>query len=67
MRTLGKDLRVGDTIEVWWEPREDTITKLVPYTGSIAVLKGAQLADFEVLNTGMTIEAGMAYDVIRKG
>ncbi len=67
MRVRGRDLRVGDVIEVWWAPRSDRITKLVPYTGSIKGLEGAQLADFAVNNTGMTIEAGMVFDVLERG
>jgi hypothetical protein len=31
----GSDLRVGDTIKVWWRPGRDTVTKLVPYAGPL--------------------------------
>lgn len=62
----GADLRVGDTIEVWWSspqvragkpPRLDVITGLRPYTGSLTSIfsKGAQLADFMYFRCGMTI------------
>lgn len=29
----GADLKVFDTIEVWWSPNRDTITELRPYNG----------------------------------
>lgn len=54
----GADLRVGDTIEVWWAGNRDTITALRPYTGPLACLQGARLAEFALLKTGMTIEPG---------
>lgn len=55
---LGKDLKVGDTIEVWWRPRRDTITNLAPYTGPLAYLfkDGARLAEFAICQSGMTVE-----------
>lgn len=62
----GSALRVGDTIEVWWRPGRDTITKLVPYTGCLPCLHGAQLADFALLPTGMTIEPQMLYRVLHR-
>jgi len=55
----GADLRVGDVIEVWWgHSHRDVITDLQPYTGPLAYLfpNGAQLADFALLRTGMTID-----------
>lgn len=58
VEVCGADLRVGDTIEVWWAGNRDTITALRPYTGPLACLKGARLADFALLKTGMTIEPG---------
>ena len=64
---LGKDLLIGDTIEVWWRPHRDTITKLIPYTGPLRYLwdkdGGAQLADFALNRVGMTIEPLMVYRV----
>jgi hypothetical protein len=55
------ELRVGDTIEVWWQPGRDTITKLRPYTGPLECLKGGWIAEFAILRTGMTIEPGSQY------
>lgn len=56
-RVLGRDLKVGDTIEVWWSPRRDTILSLRPYTGRLTCFKaGAKLAEFALNQTGMTIE-----------
>ncbi len=62
------DLRVGDTIEVWWQPNRDTITKLYPYRGPYenGILKGARIAEFAINKSGMTIEAGSEYVRISK-
>lgn len=62
----GKDLKVGDTIEVWWTPNRDTITALRPYTGPLECLAGAQLADFALNRTGMTIEATHDFNVLNR-
>lgn len=67
-RVFGRDLRVGDTIEVWWQPNRDTITGLRPYKGPLAHIwqEGAMLADFAILKTGMTIDCGGLYDRITR-
>lgn len=64
----GPELRVGDTIEVWWSPNRDTIIDLKPYTGPLAYLwpGGAQSAKFVVSKTGMTIEPQLSYKVIAR-
>ena len=66
---LGKDLRVGDTIEVWWAPNRDTITELRPYTGRLAHIfpEGAQLASFAICRGGMTINNADPYAVVARG
>jgi hypothetical protein len=67
MRTVdASELRVGDTIEVWWQPNRDTITDLYPYQGPYekTILEGAQIAEFAILKSGMTIEKGSQYVVI---
>ena len=64
---LGKDLKVGDTVGVWWQGGRDTITKLVPYHGALSYLwdkyGGAQLASFARNQTGMTIEPQAMFEV----
>ena len=62
----GTDLRVGDTIEVWWAGNRDTITALRPYTGPLACLKDARLAEFALLKTGMTIEPGSRHILLSR-
>jgi hypothetical protein len=59
----GNALRVGDTIEVWWSPRRDTITRLTPYTGPLKHIftSGASIAEFALLNGGMTIDHNETY------
>lgn len=59
----GIELRVGDTIEVWWSPRRDTITSLRPYTGPLKHIftSGASIAEFALLNGSMTIDHNETY------
>ena len=52
----GKDLRVGDTIDVWWKPGRDTITELRPYVGPYASFI-CSVAYFAINKVGMSIEA----------
>jgi len=54
-----EDLRVGDTIAVWWSPGRDTIIAMHPYTGPLLDLlgEGTMLADFALNTMGMTLEA----------
>ncbi len=68
MRVLGSELRPGDTIQVWWRPRRDTITALRPYRGPLAGLfpEGAQIAEFALGACGMTIDNGDLYDVLAR-
>jgi hypothetical protein len=69
MRKRGADLKPGDTIEVWWQPKRDTITALQPYTGALSYLfpEGAQLASFALNKSGMTIDNGELYAVVTPG
>ena len=68
MRTLGKHLKVGDTIEVWWKPGRDTILALEPYHGPLAYLweahGGARLGTFAINRSGMTIDGGEWFTVV---
>lgn len=66
MEVLGKDLKTGQAIEVWWSGGRDIITGLRPYAGPLAYLfpEGAQLAEFAVLKTGMTIDNSDYYRVL---
>ena len=68
-RTSTRDLRVGDTILVWWNPGRDTIIRLTPYTGPLLALlgEGTLLADFALSPTGMTLEAGAWFDRVNLG
>lgn len=66
---LGKDLKVGDVIEVWWKPKRDQIIALKPYNNK-TMLKiwekhegDPRLADFAINRVGMTIEPQMIYKV----
>jgi len=58
MTTQGRDLKTGDTIEVWWAPKRDTITRIEKYQGSYqdhADWQGVRIAYFAILQGGMTI------------
>ncbi|BAU40175.1 hypothetical protein [Ralstonia phage RSP15] len=67
MRVLGKDLRVGDVIEVFWKPRKDTILELTPYEGALKNIfpEGAQIAKFVFVDS-MTIENNQTYEVVNR-
>ena len=44
---MGRDLRVGDVIKVWWSPGHDKIVSLEPYRGPLTCFKdGAAIARF---------------------
>jgi hypothetical protein len=64
--TVGRSLCVGDTIEVWWNPKRDTIIALAPYRGPLEYLfpGGAQIATFALLRGGMTIDNTDYFEVI---
>lgn len=71
-RVKGSDLKVGDTLVVWWslvdrgaKRNRDIIRKLTPYTGPLRHLfsDGAQLSDFQFSRAGMTIENGRYYEI----
>lgn len=65
MHKLGKDLKAGDTIKVWWYPGQDTIVKIKPYDGPLNHLfpEGAQLTKFLILKGGMTIDNSETYEL----
>lgn len=63
-QVLGKDLKVGDVVKVWWSPGFDKIVGLRPYNGRLDCLKDAKLADFALYQVGMTIEAGIVFEVV---
>lgn len=67
MKTVTKstnELKVGDTIEVWWQPKRDTIVSLVDYTGPLECVKGGKLAEFALNKSGMSMCPGDEFKVI---
>jgi len=48
------ELKIGDTIEVWWAPRKDRIVNIRPYDGMLDCMKGGFILEFAQNNTGMT-------------
>jgi hypothetical protein len=60
------ELKVGDTIAVWWGIKRDTIIGLRPYVGPLAELlgEGTKIADFALFKPGMTLEANNQYQRI---
>lgn len=64
----GHELRVGDTIRVWWNPGRDTITGLEEYTGPLATTfsEGARIATFAILPRGMTLPNAEAYELVAR-
>lgn len=65
----GADLRVGDTIEVWWKDKRDTIRQLMPYNPPAAcgLPPGKwQTAYFAINGIGMTIGPDTTYTVLHR-
>lgn len=62
----GTDLRIGDTVDVWWGVGRDTIVSMRPYTGPLAELAGARVAEFAVNQRGMTIDPGALFEVFHR-
>lgn len=63
---FGRDLRIGDTVDVWWGTNRDTIVAMRPYAGPLARLAGARIAQFAVNQMGMTLEAGALFEVFHR-
>jgi len=70
---LGKNLKVGNTIKVWWDrsdrgakPNEDKIVKLTKYDGPLNHIfkHGARIAEFAYSKVGMTIPNDEVYEVV---
>lgn len=53
-RISGDSLKVGDTIEVWWKPNRDTITKIEPYDGPMRKYGITGILRFALNPTGMS-------------
>jgi hypothetical protein len=63
----GDELRVGDVIDVWWQPNRDQITALREYNGPHKPLGCIAIADFALNRTGMTIWDCENYTVLTRG
>lgn len=61
-----EELRVGDTIEVWWKPKRDTIIRIEPYNGPLEFAKDAVIAYFGICTGGMTMFPGEDYKVVNR-
>lgn len=66
MRCITEELKAGDTIEVWWAPKRDTIIKIEPYVGPLKVAKDAVIAYFGIMIGGMTMFPGEEYEVVNR-
>ncbi len=69
-RIFGDEIRVGDTIEVWWRPNRDTIISLIPYEGPLKRFfeqnGGAWIAQLALNKSGMTICAHDPFNLISR-
>ena len=63
MQARAEDLRVGDTIEVWWKPGQDTITSIKPYVGNLSGIM-CGVATFALSEIGMSLESGSFHEVM---
>jgi hypothetical protein len=66
-----ENLRIGDTIEVWWKPKRDTITHFTPYAGplakaGVAPFNKAIIAYFAICTGGMTMFPDEEYKVVNR-
>ena len=64
MRVYGRDLKVGDVIEIWWRPGRDRIVQLTPYSGVFQNdldFSGARVARF-ALRLSMTVFATAVFE-----
>ena len=61
------NVRVGDTVKVWWAPRRDTVTAFEPYDGKLAHFwpAGVRIARFAILTGGMTVGNDEDVSVLR--
>lgn len=63
----GEELQVGDTVEVWWQPKRDTVVAFRPHTGALAAeVCGVRIADF-ALGGAVTITPDDTFEVIARG
>jgi len=58
MRIRSEELQVGDTIEVWWKPGQDTVLKIEPYEGKNLAHLMHGVARFAVNTLGMSLREG---------
>lgn len=67
MKKTTEQIKVGDTIKVWWSPGRDTITELQPYTGPLleTLGMGTKIASFALNITGMTLVDGEMFEVVQ--
>lgn len=61
------DIKIGDTLDVWWGNGRDTITDLKPYNGPLVRVlgEGTKLASFALFSTGMTLAGNGSYRRLR--
>ena len=64
----GRDLKVGDTVAVWWANGRDTITAMRPYgeTKMDIDMSEARIAEFAINQGGMTIMPDSTFEVIAR-
>jgi hypothetical protein len=66
MRCITEELKVGDTIKVWWNPKRDTIIRIEPYVGPLKIARNAVIAYFGICRGGMTMFPGEEYEVVNR-
>ena len=65
-RKYGSEIKVGDTLKVWWNPGRDTIKSLTDYNGPYKdqrEFSSSMIAEFTVRKLGMTILADDVFEV----
>jgi hypothetical protein len=63
----GRELQVGDTIELWYGPKRGTITEFGPHDDPHNLFGGeARVAEFAQTHLGMTIEPDGFYTLLHR-
>jgi hypothetical protein len=61
----GREIRVGDVVDVWWKPRRDVVVDLVSYDCTVYP-EGARIATF-ASDLRMTIPDDERFQVVVRG
>lgn len=66
IQKYGKDIQVGDVIEVWFNGGQAQVNQLTPYEGSLLEVlgEGTQIASFRGCSSEITLCAKSVYKLV---